>query len=242
MKRYKILRNRPEISSEEASQIADFNQLMQAHQISKSSYPSLRRMVMSLLLLAALTGLVFYGIRKDSFEVTFPETITNEYSQSATQSSALEQKDTESHPERFIAESPALVPESQKQENSSQVAPVEIIAKTEAEKEPVTSGYVEAVPIDGFPALYQYFDDHLEYPREMLNEGIEGSVIVKFVIDTEGMTSTIVIEKSLHEKLDSTAIALILNMPRWNPAKLNGKPILSTHRIPLFFQIDQKLK
>ena len=101
------------------------------------------------------------------------------------------------------------------------------------------SGYIEAAPIEGFPALYQYFDENLVYPEEILEEGIEGSVIVRFTINQEGNPVDIAVEQSLHQKLDSTAIALISKMPLWHPASLYGRPIVSTHRIPLFFKIDE---
>ncbi len=241
MKNYKVSHRRPEISADEAGKMADFNQQMEAFQNASTGGSNVWMITRSLVVFVALVGLVFFMIKRKSKEVV------NSESNALPQKSELVEVPDQVEEEKDFE---SIQPEAQKEITAvPEVTPAPSSETIEIEEEEKSSiqvsediepaGFIEAAPVDGFPALYQYFDEHLIYPPDMLEEGLEGNVIVKFMIDTDGLPGEVLIEKSLHEKLDSTAIALIRNMPLWKPATLNGKPIPSTHRVPLFFQINQ---
>jgi TonB family protein len=99
--------------------------------------------------------------------------------------------------------------------------------------------FKEAVPVDGYPAIYEYFNRTLQYPEEGLKDSIQGVVTVSFIINEIGSPEKIQIENSLGEAFDRETIKMIEQMPRWNPATVNGKPIASRLAIPLTFQIKK---
>jgi TonB family protein len=66
----------------------------------------------------------------------------------------------------------------------------------------------------------------------------EGKVVIGFSISNKGKTENVQVISSLNLVLDSVAINSVKNMPSWEPARLNGKPIVSRHSIPLVFNID----
>jgi TonB family protein len=240
MQGYKILYNRPEITPGEARQMADFDKLMLKHQSGAGNNTHI--WLVSGVVFIAILGLLYFGISRDTTEADTPVSISsNEAASIPTEPQNINQSpDAPESPDDLVEKTT----EKEMPISTSKVEPQHQEAGSQAavELRDETSGFVEASPVDGFPALYQYFDDHLVYPREILYEGVEGNVIVKFVIDANGLPSNIIIEKSLHQTLDSAAIALIQQMPKWKPATLDGRAISSTHRIPLFFQIDQSVE
>lgn len=103
----------------------------------------------------------------------------------------------------------------------------------------VISVFAQAEPVDGYPALYAYFNQALTYPPEAMADSVEGVVTVVFSINAEGRPEKIYIEQSLGEPFDREAIRVIENMPLWKPAAYNGKPVPSKISLPLTFQIKK---
>ena len=239
MKRYKIIYKRPEITLNDANAMADFDRLLHAHNLRNKGNSGARKISGAIALAIILVGLILYVNRTNFFSIeksapNSPEKENFVTDQRQANEPASNLMETEEPYENNTFEKEESMPIDASQKNTS--TPTNHTEKP-SQKEP--TGYVEAKPIDGFCALYLYFDKNLVYPTEIIDEGIEGSVIVKFVIDEDGFPQKITIEKSLHYKLDSTALSLIRVMPKWSPASLDDKPIPSTHRIPLYFQINE---
>jgi len=115
-----------------------------------------------------------------------------------------------------------------------------IPAAKEEEVISVQSQYIGAEPIEGFPALYAYFDRELKYPLEALSDSIQGVEAVSFLIDKSGKPGKIEIQQSLGEAFDREVIRLLQNMPPWKPATLNGEPVMSKQSVPFTFKITRK--
>ncbi|SDM23134.1 TonB family C-terminal domain-containing protein [Catalinimonas alkaloidigena] len=98
--------------------------------------------------------------------------------------------------------------------------------------------FVEAAPTGGYPALYQFFEAQLQYPESARRDGIAGSVLVEFKINAAGKAEQIHVLKGISPELDQEAVRLVKLMPAWQPARLNGKPMLTRHTIPFNFQLD----
>lgn len=99
--------------------------------------------------------------------------------------------------------------------------------------------YYEAEPINGYPALYEYFDRELKYPITALKDSIQGTVSVSFIIDREGKPKEINILHSLGPSFDQESIRLISQMPSWKPASMNGRNVRAKITIPLTFTITK---
>jgi TonB family protein len=99
--------------------------------------------------------------------------------------------------------------------------------------------YAQAEPADGYPALYEYFNNELRYPKEAVPDSVQGVVSVVFTINMNGKPENISIDQSLGHAFDREAIRLIENMPLWKPATYNQKPVKSRMSLPLTFQIEK---
>lgn len=100
---------------------------------------------------------------------------------------------------------------------------------------------VEEMP--GFPGglfvLMQYLNDNIQYPDKAKNDGVEGRVIVSFIVGKEGLIKDAQVEKSVDPELDAEAIRVVSGMPRWTPGKSQGEPVEVKYSIPINFQLTQ---
>ena len=99
--------------------------------------------------------------------------------------------------------------------------------------------FVEASPKGGYPALYDYFAQQVQYPEAARSEGREGTVLLEFMIDTTGQAHDIRLMQGLSADLNQEAIRLVQEMPRWSPATVNGQPISTKHIMPLSFTLTR---
>jgi TonB family protein len=101
-------------------------------------------------------------------------------------------------------------------------------------------------PTGGWKAGWDYINENQEYPAEAKKNNITGKVTVEFVVNEDGSLSDVDIKKSKllgekwkHEKagygLDEEALRLVRNMPAWQPATKDGKPVKYKKSLILFF-------
>lgn len=75
----------------------------------------------------------------------------------------------------------------------------------------------------GRDAMVKWLAKHLKYPSAAKRMGIEGEVVVAFVVDEKGKISETSIVESLHRLCDREAIRLVKSMPDWIPGERSGK-------------------
>lgn len=85
--------------------------------------------------------------------------------------------------------------------------------------------------------IYEYYEKNIVYPKEELENNIEGTVWVDFVIEKDGSISNVTIFRSVSPKLDTEAKRVIENMPKWIPGKQMEKPVRVKFRQPIKFSI-----
>lgn len=73
------------------------------------------------------------------------------------------------------------------------------------------------------------------YPLEAINSKIYGTVYLTFIIEKDGSVSNVTIWKSVHPLLDSEAVRVISESPKWNPGLQRGQPVRVRYSISLFF-------
>jgi len=100
---------------------------------------------------------------------------------------------------------------------------------------------IEAAPKfpGGKDALYHYIEKNVKYPLDAKKGGIEGSVVVRFIIDKEGKVINPEVVKSLYPSLDAEALRLMKKMPRWKPGKQDGKYIRVILELPINFSFKR---
>lgn len=89
----------------------------------------------------------------------------------------------------------------------------------------------------GTNALMDFIAKNMHYPEQMEKDGIQGRVIVKFVVTQDGSLRDIEVVSSLHPEADAEAIRVIKAMPKWTPGKQKGKAVNVQYTVPLTFRI-----
>lgn len=89
----------------------------------------------------------------------------------------------------------------------------------------------------GMQALMAFVGSHTQYPAEAMKKGIEGSVVVRFVVETDGSVGNVQVAKSLSPDCDSEAVRVVKSMPRFKPAIRNGEAVPVTCNVPFRFKM-----
>ena len=86
-------------------------------------------------------------------------------------------------------------------------------------------------------AFSKWVNEHLTYPEEAKNKGIEGRVIVQFVITEDGKLTNVKILRGVHPLLDKEAVRAIKSAPQaWKPGTVRDKPVRCTYTFPVIFK------
>ena len=90
----------------------------------------------------------------------------------------------------------------------------------------------------GVPAWARFLHKNLNYPDEAAAGGIQGTVLVQFIVDKEGNVSDVeAISGPAEGGLREEAIRVIRKSGKWTPAVQNGRIVKSYKRQPVIFQI-----
>lgn len=84
--------------------------------------------------------------------------------------------------------------------------------------------------------VYQY----LKYPQEALQEGIQGRVMVDFIIEKDGKVTNVKVAKGVYPELDAEAVKVVAASPKWKPGKVNGEKVRVSLTIPVEFRLEKK--
>jgi TonB family protein len=84
-----------------------------------------------------------------------------------------------------------------------------------------------------------YLYNQLQYPQDALEAGIEGRVIVQFVIDEQGHPKDISILKGLYPSCDREAVRLV-EQSEFIPSKQRGKPVPIRISLPITFKLPKQ--
>lgn len=89
----------------------------------------------------------------------------------------------------------------------------------------------------GKPALNAYLKKNLSYPQIAIDNGIQGNVMVKFVVSNKGKVKDVTVSRSVDPVLDQEAIRVVSEMPDWIPAEQRNKPCNSYYTLPVNFRL-----
>ena len=91
----------------------------------------------------------------------------------------------------------------------------------------------------GTEAFSAWVTAHLKYPKDAKAAHIDGTVLVKFVIGTNGGVQEVEVEKGVFPSLDAEAVRVIKSSPKWKPAIKDGKPVRMVYHLPVIFAIPE---
>ena len=89
----------------------------------------------------------------------------------------------------------------------------------------------------GNAAMMEFLSNNINYPAEAKEKGIQGRVIVNYVVEKDGSISEVHIVRGVDPMLDKEAVRVIESMPDWKPGKQRGKEVRVRYTLPIVFRL-----
>jgi protein TonB len=90
----------------------------------------------------------------------------------------------------------------------------------------------------GEQAMYKWLGKNIKYPQVAKENGIEGKVFVRFIVDQTGKVKDAQVVRGIGGGCDEEALRVVNQMPDWKPGKQRGKPVKVQFTIPIHFQLN----
>ena len=81
---------------------------------------------------------------------------------------------------------------------------------------------------------------YLKYPKYASENGIQGRVLVEFVIDEKGEVGDVRVVRGIHESLDAEAVRVVSASPKWRPGRHHGKKVKVSVTVSVEFRLDKE--
>jgi TonB family protein len=109
------------------------------------------------------------------------------------------------------------------------------------QKEVKIYNYTDVMPQfpGGERALLKWLEENVDYPSTAVEQGIQGKVILRFVINPEGKIENVTVQKSVDPALDKEAVRAVRSMPNWTPGKQGGNPVFVYYSLPVKFSLKK---
>ncbi len=90
--------------------------------------------------------------------------------------------------------------------------------------------------------LKRWVYSYLRYPQSAVEEGVQGRVLVDFVIDEKGKVGDVKVARGVDPRLDAEAVRVIAASPDWKPGILRGKKVKTALSVYVEFRLERKKK
>ena len=127
------------------------------------------------------------------------------------------------------------VDESKRLPPPAPVAPVKVEEEEDKIHEVVES---PAEFPGGYTALSKWLSKNLVYPEQAAEMGIQGKVIVRFVVEKDGSVTQATVVKGIDPALDKEALRVIQTMPKWKPGMQQGRAVRVRCTQPVQFKLQ----
>ena len=85
---------------------------------------------------------------------------------------------------------------------------------------------------------YMFVARQMHYPEEAEEKGIEGRVLIRFVVEKDGRLTNFEVIESPDPLLSDEALRVLKQMPKWIPAKNKGKDVRCRYSMPILFRLN----
>ena len=98
---------------------------------------------------------------------------------------------------------------------------------------------VEDMPVfpGGEVKMYEWLGQNIKYPQVAKENGIEGKVYVRFIVDKTGQVTNVQLLRGIGGGCDEEAVRVVNMMPKWKPGNQRGKPVRVQFTIPIHFRL-----
>ena len=112
----------------------------------------------------------------------------------------------------------------------------------EKPKEVVEKVFTSVEQMPQFPggevALMKFLQSHINYPPMAAENGVQGRVVVQFVVDKTGRVGEVKIVRSVDKDLDKEAARVCASLPKFTPGRQNGQPVSVWYTLPVSFKLQ----
>lgn len=100
--------------------------------------------------------------------------------------------------------------------------------------------FVEEMPEypGGIPELMKFISENISYPEDAITNNIQGRVILRFVVNTDGSVDRIQILRGIDTSLDNEAVRVVSTLPKFKPGKQQGVPVPVWFSLPVLFRLQ----
>ena len=93
----------------------------------------------------------------------------------------------------------------------------------------------------GLVELSRFIQANMKYPAEAQRNGIQGKVVLQFIVTTTGEVRDVEVLRSVDPELDAEAVRICQMLPRFTPGTLGGKPVNVKYALPINFTLNQEV-
>ncbi|PIF03471.1 MAG: energy transducer TonB [Draconibacterium sp.] len=99
---------------------------------------------------------------------------------------------------------------------------------------------VEQMPVfpGGIKALLKYLGKNINYPQVAADNGVQGKVYLKFVVEKDGRVGEVVVQRSPDKLLEKEAVRVVKTLPKFKPGMQRGKPVRVWYQVPVTFRLQ----
>lgn len=90
------------------------------------------------------------------------------------------------------------------------------------------------------PFMEKWVYRNLKYPEGAVRDGVQGRVMVDFIIDKEGKVTDVRVVRGVDMELDEEAVRVISASPKWKPGRMNGQKVRTSVTVPVEFRLRKK--
>ena len=136
------------------------------------------------------------------------------------------------------------VDNGQDERDKFQTAVTDVVVEKPVEKPKETAVQVfrsvEQMPQfpGGEAALMKYLQSHINYPPMAVENGVQGRVVVQFVVDKTGKVGEVVVVRNVDKDLDKEAVRVCKSLPKFTPGRQNGQAVAVWYTLPVTFKLQ----
>lgn len=88
--------------------------------------------------------------------------------------------------------------------------------------------------------LEEWVYKYLRYPAEAVRDGVQGRVLVDFIIGKDGKVTDVRVIRGVSPELDEEAVKVISASPKWRAGRMNGNKVRASMTVPVEFRLERK--
>ena len=98
----------------------------------------------------------------------------------------------------------------------------------------------EQMPIfeGGDAALLKYLTDSVKYPELAKKHGVQGRVVIGFIVEKDGSLTDVKVLRHVDIALDAEALRVVKGMPKWIPGRQNEQRVRVKYNVPVSFRLE----